>query len=197
VVTEQPRVRADAARNRRAILDATEDLLSRYRPEQAVAAAAGVGKGTVFHRFGNRMGLMVALMQERAADLLVAIESGPPPLGPGAPPEQRLLAFLDAMVDVIGRNKGLLAALGQAVTVERDPADPHPWYDFCHRHVAGLLTQLRPDIDAEVLGHVLLAGLHSAPVLHLLERGDGPRLAATLRTIVTALLDQPGRVVPA
>jgi AcrR family transcriptional regulator len=194
-VNDQPRVRADAARNRRAILDATEDLLSRHRPEQVsmerVAAAAGVGKGTVFHRFGSRMGLMVALMQERAADLLVAVESGPPPLGPGAPPGERLLAFLDAMVDVIGRNKGLLAALGQAVTVERDPADPHPWYDFCHRHVAGLLTQLRPDLDADVLGHVLLAGLHSAPVLHLLERGDGPRLAAVLRTTVTALLDRP------
>jgi hypothetical protein len=91
------------------------------------------------------------------------------------------------MVDVIGRNKGLLAALGQAVTVERDPADPHPWYDFCHRHVAGLLTELRPDLDADVLSHVLLAGLHSGPVLHLLEQGNGPRLAATLRALVAAL----------
>ena len=29
-------------------------------------AAAGVGKGTVFHRFGNRNGLMYALMVQRA-----------------------------------------------------------------------------------------------------------------------------------
>lgn len=96
------------------------------------------------------------------------------------------------MVEIIGRHKGLLAALDQAVTVERDPANPHPWYDFCHRHVADLLTQPRPDLDTDVLGHVLLAGhLHSGPVLHLLERGDGPRLAATLRTMVAALLNQP------
>ena len=125
--------------------------------------------------------------QARAADLLVAVESGPPPLGPGAPPGECLIAFLDAMVEVIGRNKGLLAALGQAVAVERDPADPHPWYDFCHRHVAALLTQLRPDLDADVLG----PGLHGRPVLHLLERGDGPRLAATLRAMVAALLARP------
>jgi AcrR family transcriptional regulator len=31
---------------------------------EQVAAAAGVGKGTVFHRFGSRMGLMHALMAE-------------------------------------------------------------------------------------------------------------------------------------
>ena len=58
-------MRQDAARNRRAILLATEELLSRHRPDEVtieqVAAAAGVGKGTVFHRFGSRLGLMVAL----------------------------------------------------------------------------------------------------------------------------------------
>jgi AcrR family transcriptional regulator len=63
--------RADAARNRRAILAATEKLLASHRPQdismEQIAAAAGVGKGTVFHRFGNRTGLMHALMVERAA----------------------------------------------------------------------------------------------------------------------------------
>src|SRR5882757_2731158 len=114
------RERADAARNRQAILRATEDLLSRHRPDEVtieqVAAAAGVGKGTVFHRFGSRMGLMVALMQERAMGLRDDIEAGAPPLGPGAPARDRLLAFLAAVVEVVGGNKGLVAALGQAVT---------------------------------------------------------------------------------
>jgi AcrR family transcriptional regulator len=59
---------------------------------EQVAAAAGVGKGTVFHRFGNRMGLMYALMVERAKALEQAVASGPPPLGPGAPDRDRLLA---------------------------------------------------------------------------------------------------------
>ena len=82
-MTESDGLRADAVRNRTAILRATEELLTRYHPQQIsmekVAAAAGVGKGTVFHRFGSRHGLMRALMQERAQDLEIAITTGPPP----------------------------------------------------------------------------------------------------------------------
>ncbi|WP_214412615.1 TetR/AcrR family transcriptional regulator [Sphaerisporangium fuscum] len=191
--------RADAARNRRAILLATEDLLTRHRPDQIsmeqVAAAAGVGKGTVFHRFGNRMGLMVAVMQERAFALNEAVRNGPPPLGPGAPPRERLLAFIDAVMDVIGRNKGLLAALGQAVTStspqEDAGEDDHPVYGLWHGHVSGLIAEIRPDLDSEVLAHLMLAGLHSRPILRLLERGETERLAGSLRAVATALLDSP------
>lgn len=51
---------------------------------EQIAAAAGVGKGTVFHRFGSRMNLMHALMVERARALEDAVTAGPPPLGEGA-----------------------------------------------------------------------------------------------------------------
>ena len=115
--------RADAARNRRAILAATEELLATRRPQdismEQVAAAAGVGKGTVFHRFGNRTGLMHALMVERAQALEEAVTTGPPPLGPGATDRDRLLAFLDAIIEVVGRNKSLLAEL--AYSAAPDP----------------------------------------------------------------------------
>jgi AcrR family transcriptional regulator len=196
-MTEGRRERADAARNRHAILLATEELLARHRPEQIsmeqVAAAAGVGKGTVFHRFGNRMGLMRALMAERALALHEAVTTGPPPLGPGAPPRERLLAFLDAVVGVVARNKGLLAALGHAVTTahkpEEDPRGAHPVYQFWHGHITSLISEERADLDAELLAHILLATLHSDPILRLLEQDDGRRLADSLRTLVTALLN--------
>lgn len=114
------RERSDAVRNRRAILAATERLLATHRPQdismEQVAAAAGVGKGTVFHRFGNRAGLMFALMVERARGLEDAVTSGPPPLGAGAPDRERLLAFMDAVVDVVARNKSLLSELGHIAT---------------------------------------------------------------------------------
>jgi AcrR family transcriptional regulator len=189
--------RADAARNRRAILLATEDLLARHRPEQIsmeqVAAAAGVGKGTVFHRFGNRMGLMQALMVERALALREAVTTGPPPLGPGAAPRERLLAFLDGVVDVVARNKGLLAALGHAVTTahqpDEEPRSAHPVYQFWHGHLSELIGGERPDLDADLHAHILLATLQSDPILRLLAQGEGARLADALRTLTTALLD--------
>ncbi|WP_232667031.1 TetR/AcrR family transcriptional regulator [Pseudonocardia sp. TRM90224] len=191
------RMRADAQRNRRAILAATEELLATHRPEQvsmeAVAVAAGVGKGTVFHRFGSRMGLMVELMRERAQSLGDAVETGPPPLGPGAPPGERLLAFVDAVVGLVARNKGLLAALGHAATTTTvghdDSHDAHPIYRAWHAHVAALIRAERPDLPADVVAHVLLAGLQSDPVLQLLSAGEGAQVASALRVLVVGLLE--------
>ncbi len=82
--------RSDAARNRRAILDATDALLSASGSEHVsideIAAAAGVGKGTIFHRFGSRAELMRELVRERALTLRDAVTDGEPPLGPGGAP---------------------------------------------------------------------------------------------------------------
>ncbi|NUP35066.1 MAG: helix-turn-helix transcriptional regulator, partial [Streptomycetaceae bacterium] len=62
------RERADAVRNRRRILDAAAELFAAHGVEQvsmdAIATAAGVGKGTLFRRFGDRAGLAAALLHE-------------------------------------------------------------------------------------------------------------------------------------
>ncbi|BCY08083.1 TetR/AcrR family transcriptional regulator [Actinoplanes sp. L3-i22] len=192
-------LRADAARNRTALLRAVEELLAHHHPAQIsmdlVATTAGVGKGTVFHRFGSRDGLMLALVQERAHDLGVAIADGPPPLGPGAPARARLLAFLSAIVDLVSRNKGLLAALGTTIATPADqgPREEHPVYRAWHGHIAALAGQERPDLDADMLAHVLLASVHSEPVLGVLASGAGDRLDRTLRDLVTALIPDDGR----
>jgi AcrR family transcriptional regulator len=202
VVSAGQRERADAARNRRAILAATEQLLATHRPQdismEQVAAAAGVGKGTVFHRFGNRMGLMYALMVERAQSLEEAVTTGPPPLGEGAPDRERLLAFLDAMVGVVSRNKSLMAELAysgaalpparQDVTEEREN---HPVYRFWHGHITGLIAAQRPDADAGMMGHLLLGTLHSEPVLNELATSGPARLSAALRALACSVLDAP------
>ncbi|MFJ9617211.1 TetR/AcrR family transcriptional regulator [Streptomyces noursei] len=197
-MAEARRERADAVRNRRAILLATEELLAHHPPEkismEQVAAAAGVGKGTVFHRFGSRMGLMLALMEERAVALREAVTDGPPPLGPGAAPRERLLAFLDAVVELVARNKGLLAALCHATTTAQRPADDaprgeHPFHAFWHGHVSALLAAQRPDLDAGLLAHFLIGALQNERVLRLLERGETVHVAGTLRAMVTGLLD--------
>jgi len=188
-------MRADAARNRRAILAATEELLTTHRPDEVtieqVAAAAGVGKGTVFHRFGNRMGLMVALMQERAMGLRDDIDAGPPPLGPGAPARERLLAFLTAVIDVVGRNKGLVAALGQVVTAQHHHGEDHPVVVLWHGHIRDLIAQERPDLDADVLAELLLAGLTAEPVIRRMAAGHTERVTAALHTLALGILDGP------
>jgi AcrR family transcriptional regulator len=198
------RERADAVRNRQAILHATEELLGKYRPDEIsmeqVAAAAGVGKGTVFHRFGSRIGLMTAVAHDRALALREVVEDGPPPLGPGAPPRERLLAFLDAVVDVVGRNKWLFAALGHAVAAaprpshgSHEPMEAHPVYRFWHGHISGLVAEQRPDLDADVVAHVLLSSLHSEPILELFGRGEAWRLGVVLKAMAGALLAaEPG-----
>jgi len=186
--------RADAARNRRAILAAAEDLLQRYEPAQVsierVAAEAGVGKATVFHRFGSRAELMRALMEERAAALREAALGGPPPLGPGAPPHERLLAFLDGIVALAARNTGLLTAQEHAAVTSKDGSrQAHPVYVFWHGHIAGLIEEARPDLDAALLAHVLLGALHAEPLARLLREGEAGRVAAVIRHVATAILD--------
>jgi AcrR family transcriptional regulator len=202
VVRAGPPERADAARNRRAILAATERLLATHRPQdismEQVAAAAGVGKGTVFHRFGSRMGLMYALMVERAQALEQAVTAGPPPLGEGAPDRERLLAFLDAIVEVVSRNKSLMAelaysaaALAPAAAGVTEERDKHPVYPFWHGHISGLIAAQRPDADADMVAHLLLGSLHGEPVLNELATSGPERLSAALRSLACSVLDAP------
>src|SRR5688572_14050048 len=87
------RERADAARNRRKVLDAAAHLFAARGIDMVsmddVATAAGVGKGTVYRRFGDRSGLAAALLDERETELQDRMLFGPPPLGPGAAPADR------------------------------------------------------------------------------------------------------------
>ena len=187
--------RADAARNRRAIMAATEELLARYEPAEVsierIAAAAGVGKATVFHRFGSRAELMRTLAHDRAESLRVAATEGPPPLGPGAPARDRLLAFTDALVELASRSIGLLTAAEQAALASRDPRHENPVYLFWHGHVAALLASAAPGIDADLHAHAILGALHEQAFVRLLRDGESRRVAAALREIVTALTRHP------
>src|ERR1700730_5212421 len=112
--------RADAARNRERILCAARRLFDERGAScvsmDDVAAAAGVGKGTLFRRFGSRASLAAAVLSERERDFQDAIIRGEPPLGPGAPPRERLVAFGEAMLDTLEAH----SVLGPAA--ERSPA---------------------------------------------------------------------------
>src|SRR5579875_3571310 len=90
-LVDRTQERSDAAANRERILCAARRLLDEQGAAglsmNTVAAAAGVGKGTIFRRFGDRDGLTEALLDVHTAELQDGFLSGPPPLGPGAPPQ--------------------------------------------------------------------------------------------------------------
>jgi RimJ/RimL family protein N-acetyltransferase/AcrR family transcriptional regulator len=195
--------RADAVRNRLAIMAATEDLLTRYEPAQVsierIAAAAGVGKATVFHRFGSRAELMQAVAHSRVESLRIAVTDGPPPLGPGAPARERLMAFLNALIEHASRSIGLLTAQEHAALTSKISRDENPIYLFWHGHIAALLSEAGgPALDADLQAHVILGSLHDATIARMLRDGQAERVAASLRQLAGALIrPHNDRVLPA
>src|SRR6201996_388967 len=120
---EPPQERGDAARNRALLLDAARRLVGERGADAVtmddVAAAAGVGKGTVFRRFGSRAGLMMVLLDEDERANQQAFLFGPPPLGPEAPPMDRLVAFGRERLRFVHTHHALLSA------ANRDPHTRH------------------------------------------------------------------------
>jgi AcrR family transcriptional regulator len=172
-----PRERADAARNRRRVLDAAGRLFAERGVDgvsmDAVAQAAGVGKGTIFRRFGDKSGLAAALLDQRERELQRGMISGPPPLGPGAPPAERVQAFLGQYVDYLCSHLELLRLSETAAPGARYRTGA---YWLWHRHLEILFRQAAPEADAGFFAHALLAMI-SADLIHAL-RGQGHSWAA-------------------
>ena len=167
VFGESRRERADAARNRRRILEAAERLVAERGVEgllmNAVAEAAGVGVGTLYRRFGDRAGLAYALLDERTREFQEAFLYGPPPLGPGAQPVERLRAFLFAYVDDLETHGELNLMAETASPGARYRSGGYRAY---RAHVSALIHEARPDADAEYLAEALLAPLAADLYVH-------------------------------
>ena len=186
-----PPERADAARNRAKILTAARRLFAERGVDQVsmddVAAAAGVGKGTLFRRFGDRAGLALALLDEGEREVQEAVLRGPPPLGPGAPPGERLRAFFSAMLGLLEEHRELLLASETGLPTARFRIAV---YAAWHQHIALLIGEARPDANAPLLAHLLLSTL-SAGLFDHLRRASG----ADLQALGEALDDLLTRVV--
>uniref|UniRef100_UPI003F49AE83 TetR/AcrR family transcriptional regulator n=1 Tax=Nonomuraea bangladeshensis TaxID=404385 RepID=UPI003F49AE83 len=151
--------RADAARNRAKILAAAEEIMAARGVEALsmadVAAAAGVGVGTLYRRFGDRAGLAHALIDRREREFQAAYLGGPPPLGPGAPAAERIRAFLHALATRTVNQLDLLLVAETAAPFARFGGAYHAY----HRHLAILIAEARPGRDASYLADALLAPL--------------------------------------
>jgi len=145
---------------------------------QAVATEAGVGKGTVFHRFGDRDGLTAALIDDYMRDFQDLFMHGEPPLGPGAPPTERLEAFF---VELIDRQ---VAHLALALVAERiAPEQMSPAYATLMIHITALIAQIDSELDAGLLAPYLLSAF-GPPVLNLLHTHNGVSVPELQRAAV-------------
>jgi AcrR family transcriptional regulator len=180
------RERADAARNRLRVLEAAERLFAERGVAGVtmddVAAAAGVGKGTLYRRFTDKGGLAVALLDERERELQSAMLSGPPPLGPGAPPVERLEAFVAAYLLLVDRQLDLVLMSQTSAPGARLRTGAHAlWRQHC-----ALLLQAAAADDPHLRADLLLAGL-AAEQVRAWVREQGRRPADLAHALVAAL----------
>ncbi|MGH8791615.1 MAG: TetR/AcrR family transcriptional regulator [Stackebrandtia sp.] len=189
LLSSPPVERADAARNRAAILDAAARLFAEHGVDavsmDAVAAAAGVGKGTLFRRFGDKSGLATALLNDRESELQQKILSGPPPLGPGAEPELRLTAFVESYTDYL---LDCLDLVRMSETASPGARYRIGAYGFWRLHVSILLNESGVVADPDFTAHALLAVLAAEHVAALREEMDDQRIRQGLTALAAALL---------
>src|SRR3954465_8339191 len=157
-IDAEPCERADAARNRRRILAAAARLIEQHGIDQvsmdAIAADAGVGKGTLFRRFGDRSGLVMALLDERTREFQDALIRGEAPLGPGAPAVDRGGAFGRGLRGLLEQHGEMLMAAELGARWVRGEAGVYALY---RTHLAMLVRECDPAHDDEYLAEALLA----------------------------------------
>ena len=160
--------RADAARNRQHLLATARAMLAEQGAAaltmDALAERAALGKGTVFRRFGSRAGIFQALLDDDEREFQERVLSGPPPLGPGAPPLDRLIAYGQARIDYLLRNREVARqALDGSQPIPAGSSTP-----LSRAHIRVLLGQLDlGPADLDVLAMQLTAALDGPLLLYL------------------------------
>jgi AcrR family transcriptional regulator len=103
-------MRADARRNREALLQAAGELFAEQGTGvslEAVAARAGVGIGTLYRNFPNRDALVEAAYRTEVAQLCQAADE----LLAAHPPDVALAEWMDRFVSYTAAKRGMSSAL--------------------------------------------------------------------------------------
>lgn len=155
--------RADAARNRAHLIDVARQMVAELGIDKVtmdgLAERAGLGKGTVFRRFHTRAGIFLALFDEEEKRFQERLMAGPPPLGPGAPAVERLIAYGRARVEYLVEHTALARASldpGQPIRISDSPS---------LFHVQMLLNEACPDIAASGALALQLVAALEGPIL--------------------------------
>jgi AcrR family transcriptional regulator len=163
-----PAERADAARNRQILLTVAREMLAAHAADKltmdGLADRSGLGKGTVYRRFGTRAGIFQALLDDDELKFQHQVLSGPPPLGPSAPPLDRLIAYGRARTEfLIGHRDIARSALDG-----RQPVPATAQTPMSRAHIRYLLGEMRlDDLNLDVLTMQLTAALDGPLLLYL------------------------------
>ncbi len=142
--------RADAQRNEEALLAAAAAVFVKSgveAPVRDIAAAAGVGIGTIYRHFPTRADLVVAVYRHQVE---ACAEAGPVLLANSASPHDALSKWINLFVDFLVTKHGLAAVL------QPDSAG----FNALHTY---FLNRLRP-ICAQLLTAAAQAGEISADI---------------------------------
>ena len=167
-VAAPPAERADAARNRRHLLATARQMLAEQGADKltmdALAERSGLGKGTVFRRFGTRAGIFAALLDDDERAFQQEVLAGPPPLGPGAAPLDRLIAYGRARTGFLIAHRDIArAALDGRESVLGGSQSP-----MSRLHIRILLGQMDlGGADVDTLAVQLTAALDGPLLLYL------------------------------
>ncbi len=182
--------RRDAARNRELLLRAARELIEECGADGltmgTLAQRAGVGKGTVFRRFGSRAGLMMTLLSDAEAAFQGRFMFGPPPLGPGAAPLERLIAFGEERIAWVLE----FGELARAADVSAYNRFDVPAAVLWHRHLEMLLREAGVTADPWLMATSLSAVLEPERILHAVRvhQVAPERLAASWRELVSRVV---------
>ncbi|OLT11273.1 TetR family transcriptional regulator [Actinomadura sp. CNU-125] len=187
--------RADAARNRELLLATAREMIAEHGVAKVtmdgLAERAGLGKGTVFRRFGTRAGIFRALLDADERRFQERVLTGPPPLGPGADPIDRLVAYGRARIAFLLDHQDISRA-----ALERDRPAPIA-ADMTQLHLRVLLDRagvrmphmegVTVQLTAALEGPMLLA-LSAAETAPPLEPDVEPMLADAWQVLIERLV---------
>jgi AcrR family transcriptional regulator len=160
--------RADAARNRRHLLATARVILTEQGADKltmdGLAEQAGLGKGTVFRRFGTRAGIFAALLDDDERAFQQQVLAGPPPLGPGAAPLDRLIAYGRARIGFLIEH----CDIARGALDGHQPIPAGSQSPLSQMHIQMLLRQMNLGAaDLNMLAVQLTAALDGPPLLYL------------------------------
>ncbi|MGH3408148.1 MAG: TetR/AcrR family transcriptional regulator [Streptosporangiaceae bacterium] len=146
-----PRKRADARRNEQALVDAAATVFVASgvdAPVRDIAAAAGVGMGTIYRHFPTRADLVIAVYRHQVD---ACAEAGPALLAGSSTPHEALTRWVGLFVDFLITKHGLAAALSDSARFE----PLHAYFldrlvPVCAQLLAAAAAagEIRPDMDA-------------------------------------------------